>query len=187
MSSAPCDGPGASGRWAPGSLIASRAGRQGRVGTGSGPIVSDFPITLDGMVFRPSPGSEHAAADGVTAAAVDYRLARDATVAAFRSGELSHHDACDAHPELVRAGREIGTETTVDCPICQDAQLRHVTYVFGPRLPSHGRCISLRGELARIGRRKGHFTAYVVEVCPRCSWNHLVRRYPVPRSEASAS
>lgn len=138
------------------------------------------------MVFRPSPLSEHATSGAETTAAVDYRLAREATVAAFRSGELSAHDACDAHPELVRAGREVGTHTTTDCPVCGDAQLRHVTYVFGPRLPSHGRCISLRGELARIGRRKGNFTAYVVEVCPDCSWNHLVRRYPVPRAETTS-
>jgi len=134
------------------------------------------------MVFRPSPVSEqaHGATDG--RADVDYRLSRQATLRSYRAGELSRHDACDAHPELIRAGREIGTETSDVCPVCEDAHLRHVTYVFGPRLPSHGRCITLRGEMARIGKRKGEFTAYVVEVCPRCSWNHLVRRYPVPKT-----
>lgn len=137
------------------------------------------------MVFRPSPVTEHANRTSGSAAEIDYRLARQATLAEYRGGNLSRHDACDAHPELIRAGREIGTPTTEDCPICDDAQLRHVTYVFGPRLPSHGRCITLRGEMARIGKRKGDFTAYVVEVCPKCSWNHLVRRYGVPKTDAS--
>lgn len=137
------------------------------------------------MVFRPSPASEHQSAEA-TAAAIDYRLARLATVAAYRSGELSRHDACDAHPELIRAAREVGVQTSDTCPVCAAEQLRHVTYVFGPRLPKHGRCISLRGELGRIAKRKGSFTAYVVEACPGCAWNHLVRRYPVTPANTGA-
>ena len=136
-------------------------------------------------MFRPSPASEHQSAEG-TPAAIDYRLARLATVAAYETGELSRHDACDAHPELIRAAREVGVPTTDTCPICSDDYLRHVTYVFGPRLPKHGRCISLRGELGRIAKRKGLFTAYVVEACPQCAWNHLVRRYVVTDATASA-
>jgi len=56
----------------------------------------------------------------------------------------------------------------------------HVTYVFGPRLPKHGRCITLRGELARLAKRPGTHVAYVVEVCKDCTWNHLVRRSTLP-------
>jgi len=138
------------------------------------------------VVFRPSPAGEHQNAEG-TPAAIDYRLARLATLAAYESGELSRHDACDAHPELIRAAREVGAPTTDLCPVCAAEQLRHVTYVFGPRLPKHGRCISLRGELARIAKRKGQFTAYVVEACPNCAWNHLVRRYAVADSDADGA
>lgn len=52
-----------------------------------------------------------------------------------------------------------------------------VTYVFGPRLPSHGRCITKRSELRAISKRRGEFAAYVVEVCPECAWNHLARSF----------
>ena len=34
-----------------------------------------------------------------------------------------------------------------------------VTYVFGPRLPAHGRCISDRRELVALNRRGETLTA----------------------------
>lgn len=107
---------------------------------------------------------------------VDYRLARAATVREYRYGDLTRADVCDAHPELLRAAHQLGTEAPGECPVCEAANLVHVTYVFGPRLPRHGRCISLRGELERLAQRPGLHVAYVVEVCRSCSWNHLVRR-----------
>ena len=108
---------------------------------------------------------------------VDYRLARASIINSYRAGELDRSEVCDAHPELIRAAREVGTPTAGECPVCgADGELAHVTYVFGPRLPAHGRCISLRGELARLARRPGRHVAYVVEVCRSCNWNHLVRR-----------
>lgn len=124
------------------------------------------------MVFR-VPVGERGSDEGH----VDYRLARASTVSSYRQGELARSEVCDAHPELIRAAREVGTTTTGRCPICDARdELVHVTYVFGPRLPPHGRCISLRGELARLARRPGRHVAYVVEVCRSCDWNHLVRR-----------
>ena len=54
-------------------------------------------------------------------------------------------------------------------------KLSNVMYVFGPRLPSHGRCISVSGELDRINKRSGEFTAYLIEVCISCGWNHMIR------------
>lgn len=111
---------------------------------------------------------------------VSYRLQRQATVASVRSGSLSRSQVCDPHPQLVRAAREVGEQTDVECPICEETCLVHVTYVFGPRLPRHGRCISYPGEVAKLSKRSGTFVAYVVECCNRCGWNHLVRRYPLP-------
>jgi hypothetical protein len=108
---------------------------------------------------------------------IDYRLARRRTLAAYRAGQVARHEICDAHPELRRAGAEVGTTTRQRCPICDDAQLVQVTYVFGPRLPAFGRCITSLGELQKLAARKGEHTAYVVEVCPDCAWNHLVRAY----------
>ena len=86
-------------------------------------------------------------------------------------------DVCDAHPELVRAGREVGTEAGEPCPVCQGDELALVSYVFGPRLPAHGRCISYAAEISKLAQRKGRFTCYEVEVCPGCRWHHLLRSY----------
>jgi hypothetical protein len=57
---------------------------------------------------------------------------------------MAKHQVCDAHPELLRAARGIGRETTTECPICEDDLLVHVTYVFGPRMGPSGRCVSER-------------------------------------------
>ena len=110
---------------------------------------------------------------------IDYRLARHALVSEFKKGRLAEHEVCDAHPELVRAAQELGDPTSQECPICEETNVVLVSYVFGPRLPAHGRCISQKGELAKLARRSGNFTCYVVEVCPNCSWNHLARTFPL--------
>jgi hypothetical protein len=116
---------------------------------------------------------------GAHAGVIDYRLARRALVSEYRKGRLAKHQVCDAHPELVRAARELGDATSVLCPICAEEHLVLVTYVFGPRLPAFGRCISKRSELSKLGLRTDQLTAYVVEVCPGCSWNHLARIFPL--------
>lgn len=123
------------------------------------------------MVFRMPPGDRRSAEGHV-----DYRLARASIIRQYENGELAPSEVCDAHPELIRAANQVGTETPGECPICERSNLVHVTYVFGPRLPSYGRCISLRGELSRLAKRPGKHVAYVVEVCRTCEWNHLVRR-----------
>jgi len=111
-------------------------------------------------------------------------LARASVLADYRDGILDRSEVCDAHPELVRAAREVGRRAPGDCPICARHRLVHVTYVFGPRLPKHGRCITLRGELTRLAKRPGTHVAYAVEVCQACSWNHLVRRSTLERPTA---
>jgi hypothetical protein len=116
---------------------------------------------------------------------IDYRLARQATLAAYRDGRLAAHEVCDAHPELRRAARQCGTPIPGECPVCDEPELVHVSYVFGPRLPAHGRCITAEGELARLARRRGEFSCYVVEVCAHCSWNHLARTYVLSSPAAS--
>jgi len=118
-------------------------------------------------------------AGGSLGGAVDYRLLRQSVIADFRKNRLAQHEVCDAHPELVRAAREVGEPTKLDCPICEDEKVVLVTYVFGPGLPSFGRCITAKGEMAKLDRRREQLAAYVVEVCPSCSWNHLARVVPV--------
>ncbi|MFT7473918.1 MAG: hypothetical protein ACI81L_000833 [Verrucomicrobiales bacterium] len=110
---------------------------------------------------------------------INYRLARERTIMAYKSGEATRSEVCDAQSELMRNARECGKTTDVRCPICHEEELVEVLYVFGPRLPAAGRCIVTDGDLERIRRRKGDFTAYDVEVCPNCKWNHLLRINPV--------
>ena len=111
---------------------------------------------------------------------IDYRLARQSVIDSYRRGRLAQHEVCDAHPELRRAATQVAEPTKLVCPICAEANVVLVSYVFGPRLPAHGRCITARSELtafARQARRGGQYSCYVVEVCPACWWNHLARTF----------
>jgi hypothetical protein len=108
---------------------------------------------------------------------IDYRLARQSVLSEYRKGRLARHEVCDAHPELVRAARECGDPTSLPCPVCEEVNVVLVRYVFGPRLPAFGRCITSRRELQSLAKKPGNFSCYVVEVCPECSWNHLARTF----------
>jgi hypothetical protein len=110
---------------------------------------------------------------------VDHRLSRQHLINEYRRGRLAKHQVCDAHPELIRAAKALGEPGTVDCPICEEAKVVLVTYVFGPRLPSFGRCISSRREMVELNRRSDELTAYFVEVCRDCRWHHLLRVVPI--------
>lgn len=118
---------------------------------------------------------------------VDYRLARQAVISQYRKGRLARHEICDAHPELLRAARNVGEESSQECPICDDAKVVLVTYVFGPRLPASGRCVTTKVEMQRLARAAGERFAYVVEVCPGCRWNHLARTFPLGRGHSPRS
>jgi hypothetical protein len=125
------------------------------------------------MAFEPS------SLRGVGPGVVDHRLVRRALISEYRKGRLARDQVCDAHPELLRAARSVGQPTGTECPICEQHKLVLVTYVFGPRLPAHGRCVTTTPELQQLNRRAEQCTAYVVEVCPSCSWHHLLRVLPI--------
>lgn len=127
------------------------------------------------MPVRPALAVPHA--DG---GEIDYRLARRQVLDQYRRGRLGRDEVCDAHPELLRVAEHHSVPTTTVCPICADRHLVHVTFVFGPRLPSHGRCVTSRAELRALAKRSGRFSVYVIEVCPDCHWNHLARSFPLP-------
>ena len=118
---------------------------------------------------------------------IDYRLERRRLLAEYRKGRLARHELCDAHPELVRAARNVGERTDERCPVCEEADVVHVSYVFGPRMPPHGRCVTTKAELDRLQRTPGDHACYVVEVCPACSWNHLARAFPLAPAQARRS
>lgn len=110
---------------------------------------------------------------------VDHRLARRMLVNQVRIGRLRRDEVCDAHPELIRAAANVGTETEACCPICEEENLRLVTYVFGHRLPPQGRCVSTAKEMRQLAALGRDLRAYVVEACCGCRWHHLLRVLPV--------
>ncbi len=128
------------------------------------------------MSFRPelmrgAPSAQHVAGQ------IDYRLARNSIVSEFQKGRLSRQDVCDAQPELLRAASGCGQPTEEDCPICGDAKVVLVSYVFGSRLPPSGKCVGSKAELLKLSRPGRELACYVVEVCPSCAWNHLARTF----------
>jgi hypothetical protein len=128
--------------------------------------------------FRPE-SLRGATAGGQVAGQVDYRLARNLVVSEYRKGRLSRHEVCDAHVELLRAATNVGEESREDCPICGEAKVRLVSYVFGGGLPASGRIVTSKADIRKLGRIGRDMTCYVVEVCPACSWNHLAQTFSV--------
>ena len=116
---------------------------------------------------------------GLRGGVVDHRLARRALINEYRRGRLRQDQVCDAHPELIRAAKNVGDPTNVRCPICEESNLTLVTYVFGPRLPAHGRCVSDKRELDQLNQRNDDLAAYIVEACVNCRWHHLLRVLPL--------
>ncbi len=113
-------------------------------------------------------------ADG---AVVEFGLVRHALLAKVAAGLLRNEEICDAHPELLRAAKNLGRKTGETCPVCGDLELVEVTYVFGARLPAGGTCPSTRADLLKLERREDPVQCYAVEVCVGCSFHHLVRKW----------
>ena len=128
-------------------------------------------------------------AQGTLPGEIDYRLARQSLISEFKKGRIDRQEVCDAQSELMRAARNVGEPSTRICPICEDANVVLVTYVFGPRMPASGRCVTTKAEMQTLSRGGDDLAAYVVEVCPSCRWNHLARTFLLvgkkPRSARS--
>lgn len=122
-------------------------------------------------------------------------MAKRALVREVTYGAVSVRDVCDAHPELLRAARNVGTVVPRSCPICaladerahvpadESAQLRTVTYVFGDDLRRRsGVVVWGRDELEALASRHRSLVVYTVECCLVCGWNHLVESYLLGRA-----
>jgi hypothetical protein len=108
---------------------------------------------------------------------VDHALQRRALLQELRTGRRSATEVCDASPFLIRAAKEWGTRTSRLCPVCRAAALWEISWVYGDALgDGDGTARSARG-VALLARSRPAFTVYEVEVCVRCSWNHLLRTY----------
>lgn len=113
---------------------------------------------------------------------VDYSLARRSLLVSLRRGMLNTTDVCDAHPELMRAAKNIGEEVESPCPVCSHEAIRWVRYVYGDELKhNNGRVVYPTEWLHELAGAHDHFTCYLVEVCVDCGWNHLVRAYSTGR------
>jgi len=119
-------------------------------------------------------------------AGVEYRLVRNSVVREVERGRTQKIDVCDAHPELLRAARNVGRRTDESCPMCTDSDLVMVTFVFGAKLPAGGRCPGTVAELNQLRRRPEPVLCYEVEVCPACAWHHLMRKYPAGGPKAKS-
>jgi uncharacterized protein DUF5318 len=127
------------------------------------------------------PGREAGGYTGAEMRLVDYTLAKRAKLTELRGGRLSRDDVCDAHPELLRAARNVGERTPTPCPVCEAEPLVHVTYVFGDALRQANGRVWPRNSLADLHRSMDEVACYVVEVCTACYWNHLAQRYLLGR------
>ncbi len=109
---------------------------------------------------------------------IDYRMQRRAVLRDVFDGLHAVQDVRDAHPDLVRAGTHIGAAAREDCPLCDQPQLRHVTYVFRERgaRTQGGRAVPRESLPAQLDRY-GDLSVYTVEVCLECHWHHLVESY----------
>jgi hypothetical protein len=67
---------------------------------------------------------------GSTPGEIDHRLARHRLLSELRKGRLAKHEVCDAHPELLRAARNVGEATGQRCPGAKEATSCSVSYVF---------------------------------------------------------
>jgi len=131
--------------------------------------VSFRPERIGGAGPSPAPGQ------------IDYRLARRALVRQVTRGSVPVAEVCDAHPELLRAARNVGEQTPTPCPVCAAEPLVHVTYVFGDALRQANGRVWPRTGLADLHRSMDEVACYVVEVCTSCCWNHLAQRYLLGR------
>lgn len=115
----------------------------------------------------------------------DYSLARRLVLQQFRTGVLNRFDICDAHPELLRAARNIGIPLKRPCPVCSQNTLRQVRYVFGDQLKQlSGRVVYPEGWVKELASEYDEFRCYAVEACINCAWNHLVAVFLLGRKFA---
>ncbi|MDT4937169.1 MAG: hypothetical protein QOG80_840 [Pseudonocardiales bacterium] len=112
---------------------------------------------------------------------VDYALQRRAVLTDIAFGRISRSDACDAHPYLLLAAQHYGEVSPASCPVCEKRHQRHVHYVYGDELGKAAGQAKSRAELAQLARQHEEFDVYVVEVCPDCGWNHLIRSFVLGR------
>lgn len=118
---------------------------------------------------------------------VDYSLQRRALLRDVYAGRVATFEVCDASPYLKSAARFHGEATEQRCPICRREFVMHVHYIYGDQLKQSAGQARRRAELAVLAETHNEFQVFVVEVCRRCDWNHLVEQYLLGKSEAGTT
>lgn len=128
---------------------------------------------------EPTISRERVAEPATPREVVDHALSRKAAIDAWhRTGGLDS-DACDAHPDLIRAAKWHGEATDRVCPICHEVDLVELTYVYGRELGAFSGRIHPRHEIRELALSSGVLRVFVVEVCQGCHWNHVITSYVV--------
>ncbi|WKD58347.1 hypothetical protein CAPI_09120 [Corynebacterium capitovis DSM 44611] len=105
---------------------------------------------------------------------VSHEWRRRATLREFREGLLPLDELCDADFLLKAAARFHGEPSPRPCPIC-GKELRVVKWVYGDRLGRRAGTARQDDEIEQLVAEFGPISVHFVEVCPHCSWNHLLK------------
>jgi hypothetical protein len=116
---------------------------------------------------------------------VDYSLQRRALLREVYAGRVGTYEVCDASPYLKNAARFHGEPTDALCPVCRRETLTNVHYIYGDELKQSAGQARRLAELPVLAMTLSEFQVYVVEVCSRCDWNHLVQQYLLGRAGLS--
>jgi hypothetical protein len=118
---------------------------------------------------------------------IDYALQRRALLRDLFAGRVGSNEACDASPYLVRAAKYFGDRTEAECPVCHRDNVWNVHFVYGDELRTSAGQARPRAELPVLAMNYRQFDVYVVEVCRRCNWNHLMQKYTLGRDGLPAN
>ena len=108
---------------------------------------------------------------------VDYGLSRAADITNLHRGGALSSDFCEADPYLLKAAKFHGEKATGNCPACKGKKLVELNYIYGDELGPYAGRIRKASELPGMCSKFGEFRVYVVEVCPDCHWNYLLRAF----------
>ncbi len=105
---------------------------------------------------------------------ISHEWERRATLRDHARGRVPADELCDAD-FLLRAAAEFhGTPSPRPCPIC-GGTMSDVTWVYGDNLGRRSGTARNAEEIDALAAEVGPITVHVVEVCPHCRWNHLLK------------
>lgn len=117
---------------------------------------------------------------------VDYSLQKRALLRDVHNGRVGTYEVCDASPYLKSAATFHGEPTDERCPVCRRDNLTYVHYIYGDELKQSAGQARKLAELPVLAMTLREFQVFVVEVCPSCSWNHLIEQYLLGRDTPGA-